>query len=234
MSISKSTVWNHHSHYFETISRINFTPIWMCDQIFRQFNENISHCNKVPGLHIRGGLISLCLYKENNRLRDWKNVFTYSPLRSTHLLLRCSNFFNPSKNNSFGCAKNRKSQRLTSTPTYTGSFLLPACSLTKFPSLIKIHAPFYAKFKHTSSIRQFLHHCHYCFNRNGFPFFFFKHTSLILKKSKLMRSSCCLCDRMYIPPNNCWTPKAIFMKVGTYIVASEPISTASFINSFHQ
>jgi hypothetical protein len=31
------------------------------------------------------GLISLWLYKENNKVRDLKNVFTYSPLSSTHL-----------------------------------------------------------------------------------------------------------------------------------------------------
>jgi hypothetical protein len=43
---------------------------------------------------------------------------TYSPLSSTHLCLRCSNFFNPYKKNSFGCAANRKNQRLISTPTY--------------------------------------------------------------------------------------------------------------------
>jgi hypothetical protein len=57
-----------------------------------------------------GGLISLWLYKENNKLRDWKKCiyYTYSPLSSTHLWLRCSNFFNPSKKNSFGCATNRK------------------------------------------------------------------------------------------------------------------------------
>jgi hypothetical protein len=30
------------------------------------------------------------------------------PLSSTHLPLRCFNFFNPSKKNSFGCAANRK------------------------------------------------------------------------------------------------------------------------------
>jgi hypothetical protein len=69
------------------------------------------------------GLISLCLCTKNNRLRDWKNVFTYSHLSSTHLWLRCCNFFNPSKKNSFSCAANRKignrkSQRLISTPTY--------------------------------------------------------------------------------------------------------------------
>jgi hypothetical protein len=69
------------------------------------------------------GLISLWLYKENHKLRDWKNVFTYSPLSSTHLWLRCSNFFNLSKKNSFVCAANRKignrkRQRLLSTPTH--------------------------------------------------------------------------------------------------------------------
>jgi hypothetical protein len=70
-----------------------------------------------------GGLISLWLYKEN-KLRDWKNVFSYSTLSSTHLWLRCPNFFNPAKKNYFSCAanrkiRNRKSQRIISTPTYT-------------------------------------------------------------------------------------------------------------------
>jgi hypothetical protein len=64
---------------------------------------------------IRRGLMRLWLYKENNKLRDWKNEFTYSPLSSTHLWLRCSNFFNPSKKNYSDCAANRKSQRLIST-----------------------------------------------------------------------------------------------------------------------
>jgi hypothetical protein len=53
------------------------------------------------------GLLSLWPYKENKKLRDWKNVCTYSPVSSTHLWLCCSNF-NPSKKNSFGCAANRK------------------------------------------------------------------------------------------------------------------------------
>jgi hypothetical protein len=53
-------------------------------------------------------LISFWLYKENKQLRDWKNVFTYSPLRFTHLWLRCSNCFNLSKKNYFGFAANRK------------------------------------------------------------------------------------------------------------------------------
>jgi hypothetical protein len=74
---------------------------------------------------IREGLLSLWLCKENNKLRDWKKCIycTYSPLSSTHLWLRCSNFFNTSKKNSFGCAANRKignrkSQRLISIATY--------------------------------------------------------------------------------------------------------------------
>jgi hypothetical protein len=70
------------------------------------------------------GLISLWLYKEHNKLQDWRNVIysTYSPLNSTHLWLRCSNFFNPSKKNYFGCAANRTSQRLISTYTYRRSW----------------------------------------------------------------------------------------------------------------
>jgi hypothetical protein len=61
------------------------------------------------------------LYKENNKLRDWKRkciYSTYSPLSTTRLRLRCSNLFNPTKKISFGCAANRKNQRLISTPTY--------------------------------------------------------------------------------------------------------------------
>jgi hypothetical protein len=57
------------------------------------------------------GLISPWLYKENNKLWDWKkNVFTYFPLGSTHLWLHRSNFFNTCKKNSFGCAANRKTR----------------------------------------------------------------------------------------------------------------------------
>jgi hypothetical protein len=69
---------------------------------------------------VRGGLISLWLYKETNKLRDWKKMYLLYifPLSSTQLWLLCSNFFNPSKKNSFGCVENRKSQRLISTPTY--------------------------------------------------------------------------------------------------------------------
>jgi hypothetical protein len=61
-------------------------------------------------LTVRVGLISLWLYKENNKLRDWKKYIysTYSPLSSTHLWLRCSNFFNPSKKKMFWlCCKPR-------------------------------------------------------------------------------------------------------------------------------
>jgi hypothetical protein len=80
-----------------------------------KINKNI--CNLI---WVTRGLISLWLYKENNKLQDLKKCIhsTYSPLSSTHLWLRCSNFFNPSKKNSFGSAANRKSQRLISTPTY--------------------------------------------------------------------------------------------------------------------
>jgi hypothetical protein len=43
-------------------------------------------------------------------------------LSSTHLWLRCSNFFYPSKKNYLACAVNRKSRRLISTPTYHGTW----------------------------------------------------------------------------------------------------------------
>jgi hypothetical protein len=70
-----------------------------------------------------GGLISLWLYKGNNKLRDWKTVFTYFPLSSTHLWLCYCIFFNPPKKIPFGCAANRKSQTLISNPTYIAPIL---------------------------------------------------------------------------------------------------------------
>jgi hypothetical protein len=39
------------------------------------------------------GLISLWLYKEENKLRDGKNMFTYSPLSATYLLLLFINLY---------------------------------------------------------------------------------------------------------------------------------------------
>jgi hypothetical protein len=39
-----------------------------------------------------------------------------------------------------------------------------------------------------------------------------------------MRSRCYPCVRLRIPPINFWTPEPIFMKLGTYITAPEPIS----------
>jgi hypothetical protein len=77
---------------------------------------------------IRGeGLVSLWLYKENNKLWDWKKIYiysTYSPLSSTHLWLRYFNFFNPSKKHCSGYVANRKtgnrkSQKRISIPTYS-------------------------------------------------------------------------------------------------------------------
>jgi hypothetical protein len=91
-------------------ARVFFSPVGG-----RDLGKRVQHKCTTGG----GGLISLWLYKENNKLRDWKMYLLYIfPLSSTHLWFRCSNFFNPSKKNSFGCAANRKSQRLISTLTY--------------------------------------------------------------------------------------------------------------------
>jgi hypothetical protein len=73
---------------------------------------------------LRRGLISLWLYKENNKVWDWKNVFTLHipPPRAPHTYDFGVLTFNPSKKHSFGCAANRKSQRLISTlrfPAFT-------------------------------------------------------------------------------------------------------------------
>jgi hypothetical protein len=69
----------------------------------------ISKLKKLVVCQYVRGLISLWLYKEN-KLRNCKNVFTLHipPELHTHLWLHCSNFFNPSKKNSFGYAANRK------------------------------------------------------------------------------------------------------------------------------
>jgi hypothetical protein len=74
--------------------------------------------------NVWGELISLWLCKEN-KLWDWKNVFTLHtpPELHTHThthtntRLHCTNFFNPFMKNFFGCAANRKSQRHISTHT---------------------------------------------------------------------------------------------------------------------
>jgi hypothetical protein len=50
-------------------------------------------------------------------------------------------------------------------------------------------------------------------------------------KSRLMRSPC-VC--VYHPPINFWMPEPVFMKLGMYIMAREPILTAYFINASHQ
>jgi hypothetical protein len=52
-------------------------------------------------------------------------------------------------------------------------------------------------------------------------------------KNRLMRSTCCLCV-CESPLINFWKPEQIFMKLGMYIVAPEPISTAYFLNPSHQ
>jgi hypothetical protein len=43
-----------------------------------------------------------------------------------------------------------------------------------------------------------------------------------------------VCTIMCIPRTNFWMTEPIFMKLGMYIMALEPISTAYFINPSHQ
>jgi hypothetical protein len=93
----------------------------VCNYVKLNFGQRSSH----PHYERGGGLVSLWLYKANNKLRDKKMylLYIFPLLSSTHLWLRCSNFFNPSKKNSFACAANRKignrkGQRLISTFTY--------------------------------------------------------------------------------------------------------------------
>jgi hypothetical protein len=48
-----------------------------------------------------------------------------------------------------------------------------------------------------------------------------------------MRYPCCLC-LCESPLINFWMPESIFMKPGAYIMATEPIPTAYFLNPSHQ
>jgi hypothetical protein len=75
--------------------------------------------------NIRGGLISLWLNKENNKLWDWKNVFTlHIPPWATHTydFVVLTSLTHPRKIVlvvlKTGKTGNWKSQRLISTPTY--------------------------------------------------------------------------------------------------------------------
>jgi hypothetical protein len=93
--------------------------------------EQLLACQE--GLNTRGADKSLALERKQQATGLKKCIYsTYSPLSSTHLWLRCSNFFNPSKKNSFGCAANGKSQRLISTPTYFVDVLLMEISLFRW------------------------------------------------------------------------------------------------------
>jgi hypothetical protein len=83
--------------------------------------------NNRSGRSLRcGELISPWLYKRKQATGLKKYIYI-TPLSSTDLWLRCSNFFNPFKKNSFGCSANRKignrkSQNLSS-PLRTNSNL---------------------------------------------------------------------------------------------------------------
>jgi hypothetical protein len=62
-------------------------------------------------LSIRGGWTKKSLVlQRKQQATEFKNCIysIYPPLSSTHSWLRCSDFFNPSKKNSFGFAANRK------------------------------------------------------------------------------------------------------------------------------
>jgi hypothetical protein len=149
-----------HCHLFNCTSHYKITCLHSTDHegfvLCAEYTTNTEFHPEISGFHcivltpsernvakIYEGLISLWLCKENNKLRDLKKCIysTYSPLSSTHLCLRCSNFFNPSKKCSFGCSanrkiENRKSQSLISTPTYKRVRLAMSVSLSVGLNLI--------------------------------------------------------------------------------------------------
>jgi hypothetical protein len=132
MGFVVSDVFRHVKCAFFCVCRwlVGMWSVWYCRWICVIFLCLVQLLYILNVLVYKGGwgLISLWLYKENQQGTGLKKCIysTYSPLSSTHLWLRCSNFFNPSKKNYFGCAANReignrKSQRLISTSTYVGS-----------------------------------------------------------------------------------------------------------------
>jgi hypothetical protein len=91
---------------------------------YRVSNSKPSTVYPVASSYERGR-VSTWVYKKKSYEVE-KNLFTlHIPLSSTHLCLRCSNFFNPFKKKNFFCfPTNMKSQRLISTPKYTDCPLL--------------------------------------------------------------------------------------------------------------
>jgi hypothetical protein len=103
----------------------------------------------------------------------------------------------------------------------SANYLRGKCSLTK-------SVAFQSKWGHakkSAASRSFFNRTH--------SVSIFSLLSLFWKnKSRLMRSPCCLpaCES----PVNFWTPEPIFMKLGMYTMAPQPISTTYFINTSHQ
>jgi hypothetical protein len=98
-------------HFHFSMVRLATKPLIICPSCQNSFFFNIG-----------GGLISLWLYKENNNLRDWKNVFTlHIPTWAPHTydFVVLTSLTHPWK---FLLVvlqiANKKSQRLISTHTY--------------------------------------------------------------------------------------------------------------------
>jgi hypothetical protein len=87
-------------------------------------------CNKTKHLSIEctreGGWEVFGFIKKTSYGIEKCIYSTYSPMSSTRLWLRCSNFFNPLEKKNFGCAANRKS-----TTTYTNDIVIDECEITQ-------------------------------------------------------------------------------------------------------
>jgi hypothetical protein len=114
------------------------------------------------------GLIGLWLYKENNKLRDWKMYLRIPPWAPhAYNFVALTSLTHPRKN-SFGCAANRKignreSQTLISTTTYVSALdhVRIAPLMIKLPSagMLQISAKSIWKFR-LNKTKEFWQHLH--------------------------------------------------------------------------
>jgi hypothetical protein len=107
----------------------------------RQYSSSFHHSTAFIHLHkiekliftlrnTRGADKSLGFIKKTSYGIEKMYLLYIFPLSSsTRLWLRCSNFFNPSKKNSFGCAANRKIGKQEKPKTYRHPYIQPSMQL---------------------------------------------------------------------------------------------------------
>jgi hypothetical protein len=125
-------------------------------------------------LGVTRGLTIFALINKTTNYRTKKlySLYIFPPELHT-LMTSLSNFFNPSKKNSFGCAANRKSQRLTSNLAY-GCLRRLCLNVIKLTSENRAYSPPLTDYKRSDSLSPWLLlNCH-CFTMDFLIFFIFK------------------------------------------------------------